>query len=305
MTVNGPADVQLIDPMRLRVGRGQLTADVGDDAKGFVVETAQTQVVDLGTKFGVDVADSGHTDVVVFKGEVELFDRKGHHRSDALMSRLVEGEAVRVDERQQLSRIVNVTSGRREEEWSTRDGKSSASVIASVRDNLRDPQAKYFYRIVPGGLQEDAPAFIGQRHEWNGLDANGIPPWLRGADLVQTFVSDRFKTQLEITVTVARPAVIYVFFDNRHNRPAWLTEHFTDTGAKIGLENAPTLSSGLPVEKGPGAGHMAACTIWKRELPQGGSITLGPPREAGDEREDQKPYWNWMYGIAAKPLGEK
>lgn len=306
VTVNGPADVQLLDPMRLRVGRGQLTADVGDNAKGFVVETAQTHVVDLGTKFGVDVADSGHTDVVVFKGEVELFDRKGHHRSDALMSRLVEGEAVRVDERQQLSRIVNVTSaGPREEEWSTRDRRDSPSIIALVRDNLRDPQAKYFYRIVPGGLQEDAPAFIGQRHEWNGLDANGIPPWLLGADLVQTFMSDRFKTQLEITVTVAHPAVIYVFFDNRHNRPAWLTEHFTDTGAKIGLENAPTLSSGLPVEKGSGAGHMATCTIWKCELPHGGSITLGPPREVGDEREDQKPYWNWMYGIAAKPLAEK
>jgi len=170
-----------------------------------------------------------------------------------------------------------------------------------VRDNLRSPSDKYFYRILPGGLKEDARAFIGQRHEWNGLDASGMPPWLTGADLVQTFVNDHLKTTLEITVTVSRPAAVYVFFDERSGRPSWLAQRFTDTGLKIGLENAPSLESGKPVGKGPGVGNMAPLSVWRCELPQAGSVTLGPVHEASDDMTRRR----WMYGIAAKALPDR
>ena len=296
VVIEAPAVFHFASAQRLVVTRGRISAEVPPPAHGFTVETEQTQVVDLGTKFGVDVTESGHTDVVVFQGKVELFERKTSGRHKSPMTQLVEGEAVRVDAHQQLSRIVNVTSGARDGEWTTRDNERGAGVIASVRDNLRDPLARGFYHIVPGGLCEDARAFVGQRHEWNGFDAAGIPPWLLGADLVQTILHDRFKTSLEITVTVARPAVVYVLFDSRYATPSWLAENFTDTGARIGLENAPTLDSGRPVGKGPGVGSLAPFAVWKRELPQAGSLTLGPPRQTTDERI------MWMYGIAVKPL---
>lgn len=296
VTVTGAADVQLIDPMRLRVARGQLTADVGDDAKGFVVETAQTKVVDLGTKFGVDVADSGHTDVVVFEGSVELFDHRQSGRDAPAMAQLVEGEAVRVDARQQLSRIANVTSSARDENWSTHDADNASAVIASVRDNLHNPRAREFYRIIRGGMHEDARAFIAKRHEWNGRDAAGLPGWLLDADLVQTFGTGKANANLEMSVTLARPAIVYVFVDDRLPPPAWLEERFTDTGAKIGLENAPSLESRNPVARGPGAGNLAPFAVWKREMPDAGSITLGAPPDAPTDRP------HWMYGIAAKAL---
>lgn len=290
VAVTGPAHIELLTPMYLRVHQGRVTADVGDEAKGFVVETSQTKVVDLGTRFGVNVSDNDHTDVVVFQGEVELYDRKVKQKQ----ARLVEGEAVRVDARQQLSRIASVTVGTRDEGWHT--SVIDDQVITSVRDNLRDPMARNYYRITPGGLQEDARAFVGQRHEWNGLASEGLPDWLKGADLVQTFVNDRFKTSIDITVTVARPAVLYVLIDSRSPAPAWLTESFTDTGARIGMENAPTLDSGRPVAKGPGAGNLAPFAVWKREVPKLGTVTLGPPRQSADQ------HLLWMYGIAAKPL---
>ena len=37
-----------------------------------MIETPSTDVVDLGTEFGVDVDESGGTDVVVFEGAVDL-----------------------------------------------------------------------------------------------------------------------------------------------------------------------------------------------------------------------------------------
>lgn len=295
LEVVAPAELQFVNAMHVRVSLGQVTADVGDRGKGFVVDTAQTKIVDLGTKFGVAVPNAGHTDVVVFQGEVEVFDRQSRRASDAPLARLVEGEAVRVDAQRQMSRIMNVTSGPRDAAWSTRGGETGA-VITSVHDNLRDPTDLYYYGILAGGLREDAPAFVAKRHEWNGLDAAGIPAELLGADLVQTFPSDRDNTALEIVVTVARPAVIYVLADSRTEPPAWLVQNFTPTGALIGLENAPLLTSGKPVGRGAGEGNMAPFAVWKRTLPDGGSVKLGPPGVATGEIRQ------WMYGIAAQAL---
>jgi len=298
LEVVAPAELQFVSALHVRVSLGQVTADVGDRGKGFVVDTAQTQVVDLGTKFGVAVPNAGHTDVVVFQGEVELFDRRSRRQSDAPMTRLVEGEAVRVDAQQQMSRIMNVTSGPHDKAWST-DGGEAGSVIAAVRDNLRDPTARFYYRILAGGMREDAPAFVAKRHEWNGLDAAGLPAELLGADLVQTFPDDRANTGLEIVVSVSRPAALYVLIDSRHATPAWLAATFTDTGARIGMENAPPPTSGQAVGKGPGVGNMAPFAVWRRDLPAGGSLTLGPPR---DSTGDNPASPLWMYGIAAKPF---
>lgn len=298
LEVVAPTEMQFVDAMHVRVSLGQVTADVGDRGKGFVVDTAQTKIVDLGTKFGVAVPNAGHTDVVVFQGEVQLFDRKARRTSDAPLTRLGEGEAVRVDAQQQMSRIVNVTSGPLANAWSTHGGETGA-VIAAVRDNLRDPNERYYYRILAGGLREDAPAFVAKRHEWNGLDAAGLPPELIGADLVQTIPDDRANNALEIVVTVSRPAAVYVLIDSRNAPPSWLAGSFTDTGARIGMENAPLLTSGRTVGRGPGVGNMAPFAVWRRDLPDGGSITLGPPRDGSGENPISP---LWMYGIAAKPL---
>lgn len=298
LEVVAPTEMQFVDAMHVRVSLGQVTADVGDRGKGFVVDTAQTKIVDLGTKFGVAVPNSGHTDVVVFQGEVELFDRKARRTSDASLARLGEGEAVRVDAQQQMSRIVNVTSGPLANAWSTHGGETGA-VIAAVRDNLRDPNDRYYYRILAGGLREDAPAFVAKRHEWNGLDAAGLPAELIGADLVQTIPDDRANNALEIVVTVSRPAAVYVLIDSRNAPPSWLAGSFTDTGARIGMENAPLLTSGRTVGRGPGVGNMAPFAVWRRDLPTGGSVTLGPPRDGSGENPISP---LWMYGIAARPL---
>jgi len=276
--VTGPADVQLLSAMHLRVHLGKVTAEVGENAKGFVVDTAQTRIVDLGTKFGVDVAQAGHTDVVVFQGKVELFDAQLTAKSSPALRQLVEGEAVRVNERQQLDRISSVTSGPEGDgEWSTSGEHREGTVIMSVFDNLHHPESINYYRILRGGMREDAQAFIAKRHEWNGLQQEGMPDWLIGADLVQTFGSGKQNTDLQLTVNVAVPSVIYVLVDARMSPPVWLLDRFTDTGARIGLENAPLPDAGLPVSKGAGAGRLAPFAIWKYEMQGAGAITLGPP----------------------------
>ena len=94
--MDGPVTLEFVDSMQLRLLRGAVTTDVGTEAKGFVVETASAQVLDLGTRFGVTVGDEGNTDVVVFEGEVEVY-RAGRPRTrESRLASLYEGDAARV-----------------------------------------------------------------------------------------------------------------------------------------------------------------------------------------------------------------
>lgn len=91
VTLEGPVEYELIDAARTRLTSGMLTAIVPPGAEGFTVDTPSAQVIDLGTSFGIDVADHGISNVAVFDGEVEVSPL------DADDKRLLtEGESVRI-----------------------------------------------------------------------------------------------------------------------------------------------------------------------------------------------------------------
>jgi len=70
LVVEAPAEVRFESAETLRVFRGKVAADVPPSAKGFTVLTPNGNAVDLGTRFGVDVPESGDAEVHVFQGEV-------------------------------------------------------------------------------------------------------------------------------------------------------------------------------------------------------------------------------------------
>ena len=69
--VEGPAEFELISEKKVKLQQGTLVATVDDDKLGFEVDTPQTNVLDLGTEFGVSVSDKGETEVHVLEGKVE------------------------------------------------------------------------------------------------------------------------------------------------------------------------------------------------------------------------------------------
>jgi hypothetical protein len=71
LTLEGPADLELLSVDRVHCRRGKLRTCVPRGAEGFVVTTPGSAVVDLGTEFGLNVADDGKARVMVFKGEAE------------------------------------------------------------------------------------------------------------------------------------------------------------------------------------------------------------------------------------------
>ncbi len=72
VVMEGPTELQLLSPTEAVCPAGRLLAEVPQPARGFRLKTAQLNVVDLGTAFGIN-ATGGRTEVHVFKGKVEFF----------------------------------------------------------------------------------------------------------------------------------------------------------------------------------------------------------------------------------------
>ncbi len=92
VVLEGPGELELLTPMRVVLRSGQAVVRVPEGAKGFRLETAGAQVVDLGTEFGVKCGPGGVTDVLVFEGEVVASSATG---STGFPQQLTSGMATR------------------------------------------------------------------------------------------------------------------------------------------------------------------------------------------------------------------
>ena len=306
--LESPLVMQVISVDRVRVILGNIKVEVAKGAEGFAVETTSAEVIDLGTVFAVNVKD-GNTDLVVYDGQVDLklTGTELSNNEERVTKRFRAGEAVHVNDDGTLSRIVDVLRTR----FDSGGEAQRQQVIVAVKDNYVREDFWSFYEIVPAGMDEDARAFADRPfHEWNGYEAEGMPSYLVGGDYVKTFNDDKVTEDLVIDVNLSQPATLYVLLDQRLIPPEWLLQSFENTGDIVGLDEAPYypdnpdhITAGEP-SVGAGQGVNRIFKIWKREVPNGGIVSLGPNgRRADDPQEGPlgKIKAN-MYGIVAVPL---
>jgi hypothetical protein len=72
VSLEGPTEFRPMTSGRLQLRRGKLMAAVPRQAIGFTVSTPTSEVVDLGTEFEISVKETGASDVVVKRGEIEV-----------------------------------------------------------------------------------------------------------------------------------------------------------------------------------------------------------------------------------------
>jgi ferric-dicitrate binding protein FerR (iron transport regulator) len=84
VVLEGPAQLELLSGHSGRLLRGKLTAHVPTPQAGFEIVSPQGKVIDLGTEFGISVADNGATEVYVFEGKVEARATPGQARAVSL-----------------------------------------------------------------------------------------------------------------------------------------------------------------------------------------------------------------------------
>ena len=94
MALKGPASLELIGPKGARLLRGNVTVRCEDGAEGFSLLTPTSTVIDLGTEFGVAVADDGETELGVLDGSVEVAGAP--NQSPATTRVLSAGEAMKL-----------------------------------------------------------------------------------------------------------------------------------------------------------------------------------------------------------------
>jgi hypothetical protein len=299
MTANGDCSMRIVSDMLVLLDRGKATAHVPQWAKGFTIKTKDVEVVDLGTQFGVMAREQGATDVVVFEGQVDYKPTVGPEASSE--KRLTQGQGVRVNDQGGVDRIVELRRDGAQGQWTTDEmdfGQPdwTDTPFKSIRDNIPSVDIPTYYQITPRGLEDDARAYVDAPHEWNGLTSDGLPEFLLDADYVMTRNDYRYINEFEMTVELAHPAMVYVFFDRRVPPPQWLTDQFENTGVDIGLDEGPWNPGDTKHTLGVGGGESIdnVFTVWSKRCEKPETLKFGSM--------GKKPGARAMYGIAAKSL---
>ncbi len=98
VVIEAPATFSVLSPRRLRLTAGRCFAEMEKGKSGLRIETPSGEVLDLGTKFAVDVSSPSETNVHVFDGSVEVSD-------GSTEKQLTEGQAVRMAKADGLSDV--------------------------------------------------------------------------------------------------------------------------------------------------------------------------------------------------------
>ncbi len=268
LDLNAPLRATMESGMSLRLEQGRLSADVGKHGKGFTVATDAGEVVDLGTRFGVEADAAGESRVAVFSGQVKVRPTSGEFTT------INEGEAVRFTAMAGLRRWTEVALA---VNAAGLEQVPAEGVIAALRDNLGDDSLHPFYGVVRGGMQPGALAFTDKPNpRWAPGPKDSLPAWLRGADLVRTYHQFRLEGAYELTLTLREASAVFVLIDTRQAAPNWLKARFQDTRAWVrvgpwmrGLAEAEGIevdSEGLP---------YLSFSVWRADVPAG-EFVLGP-----------------------------
>lgn len=176
LILEAPLTLDLSEPRRVVLKSGSLVAAVPPQATGFTVVTPSSEVVDLGTEFGVSVDPRGASEVCVLKGEVKA---RGS-RAQAFV-RMVQDEACAFDPGRQMtmlrgdpSRYLRALPGRSSASpeylhWSFDGAGNPAACGGTGINGRRYDGALKALRAGEGPLVQ--PGVFGNALYFNGRDA--------------------------------------------------------------------------------------------------------------------------------------
>ncbi|RMG40523.1 MAG: hypothetical protein D6725_03270 [Planctomycetota bacterium] len=166
VTIEGPARLEVVSDSRMDLQRGRLRAFVPPAARGFTVQAAETEIVDLGTEFVLE-ADERDARIQVLDGEVafrggaldgtHLRSREARHVRDG---RTASGPIASVSHPEQLGQRRRESLREAAERWAraARHWRTHPRLIAYF-----DPEGTPGGRVVPnlGGVAERDGVLVG------------------------------------------------------------------------------------------------------------------------------------------------
>jgi hypothetical protein len=294
LSLEGPFSARFENSAAMQLYHGKMSADVAEKGKGFTVRTATSEVVDLGTRFGISAKTDGETDVVVFEGEVKVRRQNTRSKNEAWTT-LRSGEAVRVAKQKELQRLARVRLSKNRKLWSSQTSNPS-SLVVDVEDSATEPEFLHYLGVVPQGMGVDSQPFSDRpQAKWQAMPGESFPQELESADLIRTFLADRGDRELEIRIQVSRPCIMYVIMDDRRPPPQWLEKEFIKTTQSIRV--GPWPANSMKELTADDAGRVyVPCSIWKCHIDRAGVFVLGSPFVKGSKNQ------SLMYGLAVGPI---
>lgn len=274
VVMNGPAIVTVLNSTAVHVHRGSVSARYdqpeaaavdAEMAPGdavdplFVVHTPSASVIDLGTEFGVRVANDGTSDVLVYDGLVEIEPHRSVALADAV--RLAQGDARRVKTDGSVS-LLDVGFGR--------------SIVRSISDHASAGRQ-------PDWIEAEAEIIYSDRFDGSGTLAGRRPSsdggrgdaiWETAGDnweIADGYLRSSGKVGSASLPFVPEPGVVYRLSASVHSR-----------GHRRGLSAIGFLpvSSAIEFWKNPGGYAWIA----QRAFPdpfKGGNFASGRPSLLG------------------------
>ena len=151
VVLEGPADFELKSENHAVCRQGKLRATVPPEAVGFTIDAPTVKLVDLGTEFGMDVAEDGAAEVHVFDGKVELHSPDDRPQA-GIEQELLAGSAVRIPSSGQPEAIESMP-----DDFASNAQLEKKSVLASnkryaawrkVSERLKsDPRIRHYYNF--------------------------------------------------------------------------------------------------------------------------------------------------------------
>ena len=184
VAVTGPAALGIDTPLRAYLDFGKATVHAGDSCRDFVVATESMEVVDLGTRFEVEVdPQSRESNVQVTEGLVDL--HLGSRGADRTIRPLEAGYAARVDA---YGQIVEITSG-------SSPSKPSADLLAHWKldewggaGEIADSSGQKLHGIAGGTKRADlVPGRSGQALEFSGAESVDLRGHLAALGAMEAF----------------------------------------------------------------------------------------------------------------------
>lgn len=109
IVVEAPAQFRFTNLDEVAMDRGRLVAMVPGSGNGFTVQTGNSKIIDLGTKFGVYADPEGETELHMFKGKTVVIAGQGGQPKRTL--EVNGGHAVRLDDTGQTVEDISVQNG--------------------------------------------------------------------------------------------------------------------------------------------------------------------------------------------------
>jgi hypothetical protein len=256
--LEGPCRFALIAADSGLLSQGRLTANVSSAVAGFTVTTPLAEIIDLGTRFDVDVVEDSRVDVQVVEGEVEVRRERGASAYESI--HLTAGQALRVEAGRDAPVPVSFDESKytRTMPPVTPPPLSRLTFVhGTVRDSVGAATAELVGEVK---IADGAAHFVSEDDAIIVRDEPGFGLSSRGYTVALWLKVDELREQHIVTRTSDAGPTIH-FSHQLSMTPAGNLVHYTFDGQSRWIESAQPLTAGR-------WGHIAITAA------QGGAMRL-------------------------------